>query len=81
MDGQPHDAGLENRQSFPSLRRAAIDGWARNSRDGRVFHVTRQAEAYHALSRRFTTTSGFVNPLPVLRRHLYALYFLIRFAF
>ena len=27
-------------------------------------------------SRRFATTSGFVNPLPVSRRHLYALYFL-----
>jgi len=76
MDGQPHDAGPENRQPFPSLRRAAIDGSARNSRDGRVFHVARQAEAYHALSRRFATTSGFVNPLPVSRRHLYALYFL-----
>ena len=76
-----HDAGPENRQPFPSLHRAAIDGWARNSRDGRVFHVARQGEAYHALSRRFATTSGFVNPLPVSRRHLYALYFLIRWAF
>ena len=45
-----HDAGPENRQPFRSLRRAAIDGWARNSRDGRVFHVARQGEAYHALS-------------------------------
>ena len=66
-DGQPHDAGPENRQPFPSLRRAAIDGWARNSRDGRVFHVARQGEAFHALSRRFATTSDFVNPLPVSR--------------
>ena len=81
MDGKPHDAGPENRQPLPSLRRAAIDGWARNSCDGRVFHVARQGKAYHALSRRFATTSGFVNPLSVSRRHLYALYFLIRWAF
>ena len=61
MDDQPHDAGPENRQPFPSLRRAAIDGWARNSRDGRVFHVARQGEAFHVLSRRFATTSGFCS--------------------
>ena len=52
-------------------------GWARNGRDSRVFHVARHGKAFHALSRRFATTSGFANPLPVSRRHLYALYFLI----
>ena len=87
MDGQPHDAGPENRQPFPSLRRAPIDDLSMSQTDGRetaamaVFHVARQGEAFHALSRRFATTSGFVNPLPVSRRHLYALYFLIRWAF
>jgi len=53
------------------------DGWARNRRYGRVFHVARQGDAFHALFGRFATTSGFANPLPVSRRHLYALYFLI----
>ena len=53
----------------------------RKGRDGRVFHVARQGEAFHVIFRRFATTSGFVNPLPVSRRHLYALYFLIRWAF
>jgi len=53
------------------------DGWARNGRDSRVFHVARHGKAFHALSRRFATTSGFANPLPVSRRHLYTLYFLI----
>jgi len=53
------------------------DGWERNGRDGRVFYVTRQGEAFHSLSRHFATTSSFANPLPVSRRHLYALYFLI----
>jgi len=54
------------------------DGWAQKGRDGRVFHVARQGEAFHALSRHYATTSGFANPLPVSRQHLYALYFLIR---
>ena len=52
------------------------DGWARNSPDSRVFHVARQGEAFHAVSRRFETTSGFANPLPVSGRHLNAFYFL-----
>ena len=34
------------------------DGWARNSRDGRVFYVARQGEAFHAFSSRFAATSG-----------------------
>jgi len=54
---------------------------ARNGRDGRVFNVAWQGEAFHAVSRRFATTSGFANPLPLSRQHLYALYFLIRRAF
>ena len=37
----------------------------------------RQGEVFHALFRRFATTSGFANPLPVSRRHLYAVSFLI----
>ena len=49
------------------------DGWARNGRDGRVFHVARQGEAFHSLSRHFATTSSFANPLPVSRRHLYGI--------
>ena len=53
------------------------DGWARNGRDSRVFHVARHGKAFHALSRRFATTSGFVNPLPVSCQHQYALYFLL----
>ena len=50
---------------------------ARNGLDDRVFRVTSQG-AFHALSRSLATTSGFANPLPLLRQHLYALYFLIR---
>ena len=58
MDGQPQDVGPENRQLFPSPVGAngrsvdVADGWARNGSDGRVFHVARQGEAFHALSRR-----------------------------
>ena len=79
------DAGPKNRQPFPPPPPSDADGrsvdvvdkWAQKGRDGRVFHVMRQGEALHALSRRFATTSGFANPLPVSCRHLYTLYFLI----
>ena len=79
----PMSAGRRIASPFPpSVGRRLTIGrrrgrMARNSRDGRVFHVARQGEAFHALSRRFATISGFANPLPVSRRHLYALYFLI----
>ena len=87
MGGQPQDAGPQIYQHFPSPLGAdwrsvdVADRLARNGRDGRVFHVARLGEAFRALSRRFATTSGFANPLPVSCRHLYVLYFLIRWAF
>ena len=53
------------------------DGWVQNHCYGWVFHVARQGDAFHALFGRFAATSGSANQLPVSRRHLYALYFLI----
>jgi len=84
MDSKPQDAGPQIYQHFPSPSGAderSVDVTEGLARNGRVFHIARQGEAFYALSRRFATTSGFVNPLPVSRQHLYALYFLIRWAF
>jgi len=82
----PRKPGRRIGSPFPPSRAMGrsvdvADGWARNGRDGRVFHVARQGEAFQALSRRFATTSGFANPLSVSRRHLNTLYFFIRWAF
>ena len=38
------------------------DGWARNGRDGRVFHVAREGEAFYALFRLFVLVApGFLT--------------------
>jgi len=81
IDGQPQDAGPENRQPFPSPSgadgRSVVVASRRMGAKRPGLSCHRQGEAFHSLFRRFATTSSFANPLPVLGRHLHALSFLI----
>jgi len=69
MDGQPHDAGPENRQPFPSLHRAPIDDRSTSRTDGRETGAMAVSSTSRIKGRLFTPFRAVSQLLPVLQIH------------
>ena len=68
-DGQPHDTGPENRQPFPSLRRAPIDDQSTSLTDGRETAAIAVSSTSRGKGRLFTPFPAVSQLLPVLQIH------------
>ena len=77
MDGQLQDAGPENRQLFSSPCWVAMDDRSTSRTDGRKTAAMAKSSKSRGKGMLFTPFSAVSQLLPVSRRHLYALYFLI----
>ena len=69
MDGQPQDDGPENRQPFPSHRRAPMDDRSTSRMDGRETAAIAESSTSRGMERLFTPFPAVSQLLPVLQIH------------
>ena len=69
IDGQPQDDGPENRQPFPSHRRAPMDDRSTSRMDGRETAAIAESSTSRGMERLFTPFPAVSQLLPVLQIH------------